>query len=221
MQSEAISFLINKGEMHTGEHKSATAPPPDATIDPTAWVDDHGDYLFRYAVVRLRNETAAEDLVQETLLSAIQSLSSYGGRSTERTWLTGILKHKIIDHFRKSSRETPLDPADTDLSEFDPLFERQDEFVGHWNDNLSPRIWKSSPEDALQQSEFFEVLQRCLSKLPARVADCFSLREMNGLESGEICEVLGLSPNNFWVMMHRARMSLRRCIEINWFIKVR
>lgn len=221
MQSEAVSFLINKVEMNTGEFTPAAAQQPDATIDPTVWVDEHGDYLFRYAVVRLRNEAAAEDLVQETLLSAIQSLSSYGGRSAERTWLTGILKHKIIDHFRKTSREVPLDPADTDLSEFDPLFERQDEFTGHWNDKLSPRIWKSSPEDALQQDEFFDVLERCLSKLPERVANCFSLREMNGLDSDEICEVLGLSPNNFWVMMHRARMSLRRCIEINWFIKVR
>ena len=190
-------------------------------VDPSAWVDDHGDYLFRYALARLRDDAAAEDMVQETLLSAIQSLGSYGGRSAERTWLTGILKHKIIDHYRKTCRETSFDPSETDLTEFDPLFERQDEFKDHWHDTLSPRIWKSSPEDALRQDEFFVVLQNCLTKLPERVAAVFSLREMNDLESDEICQLLGLSASNFWVMMHRARMSLRRCIEINWFIKVR
>jgi RNA polymerase sigma-70 factor (ECF subfamily) len=190
-------------------------------IDPAAWVDDHGDYLYRYALARVRSENAAEDLVQETLLSAMQSLQSYTGRSTERTWLTGIIKHKIIDHYRRSSREVPFDPADADLSEFDPMFERQDEFQNHWNDYLSPRIWKSSPEDALQQTDFFRVLQACMTKLPERVAAVFSLREMNELDSTEICEILGLTANNFWVMKHRARMSLRRCIEINWFINAR
>jgi RNA polymerase sigma-70 factor (ECF subfamily) len=218
MPSDAVSVPFPVTNMQTAEALSAVSS--DAiTIDPSGWVDDHGDCLFRYAMVRLRDEAAAEDIVQEALLSAIQSMSSYSGKSAERTWLIGILKHKIIDHFRKTSREVPLDPSETDLSEFDPLFERQDEFKNHWNDALNPRAWKSSPEDALQQDEFFAVLQNCLSKLPERVANCFSLREMNGLDSEEICEILSLSPNNFWVMMHRARMSLRRCVEINWFMK--
>ncbi len=218
MHSEAVSLPFSGTNMQTAEALSADSS--DAiTIDPSGWVDNHGDCLFRYAVVRLRDEAAAEDIVQETLLSAIQSMSSYTGKSAERTWLIGILKHKIIDHYRKTSREVPLDPSETDLTEFDPLFERQDEFKDHWHDTLSPRIWKSSPDEALNQTEFFGVLQNCLSKLPERVANCFSLREMNGLDSEEICEILSLSPNNFWVMMHRARMSLRRCVEINWFMK--
>jgi len=191
------------------------------TIDPTTWVDEHGDCLFRYALARVHDDAAAEDIVQETLLSAIQSLTSYEGRAAERTWLLGILKHKLIDHFRRRSREVPLDPQETDLSEFDPMFERDDEFKNHWNDYLSPRIWKSSPAEALEQREFYGVLERCLSKLPERVAAAFSLREMNDLDTDEICEVLGLSTSNFWVMIHRARMGLRRCIEINWFVKVK
>lgn len=190
-------------------------------IDPGTWVDEHGDHLFRYAIVRLRDESLAEDVVQETLLSAIQSLGSYAGKSTERTWLVGILKHKIIDHFRRRSREVPLDPSDTDLSEFDPLFERDDEFVDHWHDSLSPRIWRRSPDEALQENEFFNVLHACLGKLPERVANVFSLREMNGLDTDEICEILSVSQSNFWVMMHRARMALRRCIELNWFMKAK
>lgn len=220
MQAETVSLSGLATTMHSREStQSGTSKEHD--IDPSSWVDEHGDCLFRYALARLRDESVAEDIVQETLLSAIQSMASYGGRSAERTWLIGILKHKLVDHFRKAAREISFDPADVDLSEFDPLFERQDEFKDHWHDTLSPRIWKSSPEDALEKDEFYGVLGNCLSKLPERVASCFALREMNGLETEEVCEVLGLSPNNFWVMMHRARMSLRRCIEINWFIKVR
>jgi RNA polymerase sigma-70 factor (ECF subfamily) len=217
MPSEALPYPISS--MQSSETVTVSASEQVVQIDPTVWVDEHGDFLFRYAIVRLRDETLAEDAVQETLLSAIQSLKSYGGKSTERTWLTGILKHKIIDHFRKHSREVSLDPSETDLSEFDPLFERDDEFKDHWNDHLSPRIWRRSPADALQEHEFFGVLQNCMSKLPERVASVFSLREMNGLDTDEICEILSLSSSNFWVMMHRARMALRRCIEINWFMK--
>lgn len=215
MPSEAISLHVSS--MQTGDAVSVVERATE--VDPERWVDEHGDYLFRYAIVRLRDESAAEDCVQDALLSALRSLASYGGRSNERTWLTGILKHKIVDHFRKRSREVPLDPSETDLSEFDPLFARDDEFQDHWNDYLSPRIWRRSPDEALQENEFFGVLQKCMSKLPERVANVFSLREMNGLETAEICEILSLSTSNFWVMMHRARMALRRCIEINWFMK--
>ena len=219
MRGEAITYPISS--MQTGETLTVSVSEQSVQIDPASWVDQHGDYLFRYAVVRLRDESLAEDCVQEALLSAIQSMASYGGKSTERTWLTGILKHKIIDYFRKHSREVPLDPSETDLSEFDPLFERHDEFVDHWHDSLSPRIWQRSPDEALQENEFFGVLQGCMSKLPERVASVFALREMNGLDTDEICEILSLSSSNFWVMMHRARMALRRCIEINWFMKAK
>lgn len=202
-------------------NEEAGLPKVEWNIDPAVWVDDHGDYLFRFALVRLRDETRAEDAVQETLLAALQQLHSYSGRSTERTWLTGILKHKIVDQIRKSCKEVPFEPSDTDLSEFDPLFEREDEFKDHWSDTLSPRIWHRSPEEAIQQSEFFGVLNNCMGKLPDRVAHVFTLREMNELDTEEICGLLELSTSNFWVMMHRARMALRRCIEINWFMKAR
>lgn len=202
-------------------NEEAGLPKVEWNIDPAVWVDDHGDYLFRFALVRLRDEARSEDAVQETLLAALQQLHAYSGRSTERTWLTGILKHKIVDQIRKSCKEVPFEPSDTDLSEFDPLFEREDEFKDHWSDTLSPRIWHRSPEEAIQQSEFFGVLNNCIGKLPERVAHVFTLREMNELDTEEICGLLELSTSNFWVMMHRARMALRRCIEINWFMKAR
>jgi RNA polymerase sigma-70 factor (ECF subfamily) len=217
MAGEAILQSVS---IMQGVEAAQIAANRDPEINPAGWVDEHGDALFRYAVVRLRDDAAAEDVVQETLLSAIESLRSYTGKSTERTWLIGILKHKVIDHFRKGAREVAFDPSDADLSEFDPLFERDDEWKNHWHDTLSPRIWKTSPDDALQQNEFFGVLQDCLSKLPERVADAFSLREMDGIDTDEICAILNLSQSNFWVMMHRARMALRRCIEINWFMKM-
>ncbi len=220
MQSEAVPFGLTENETDTNKIEKSDTPRVEWNIDPTVWVDEHGDCLFRFALTRLRDETLAEDIVQETLLAALQSMKTYGGKSVERTWLVGILKHKIIDYYRKHSRETPLDESELDLSGFDNFFERDDEWKNHWNPRLAPRGWTNNPEAVYQESEFFDVFQNCLSKLPERVAKVFALRELDGLEAGEICEVLCVSTSNFWVMMHRARMSLRRCIEVKWFRKV-
>lgn len=216
MRNDAAA-LQGLAKKNMDENDSAPAAEVNWNIDPTVWVDEHGDYLFRYAIMRLRDAALAEDIVQETLLAAIESLASYGGKSSERTWLTSILKHKVIDYYRKSSRESPFDPSETDLSEFDAFFERDDEWKNHWNARLAPRGWTNNPEAVFEQNEFFDVFQNCLSKLPERVASVFSLREMDGFDAAEICEILSLSSGNFWVMMHRARMSLRRCIEVKWF----
>ncbi len=191
----------------------------DPRVDPETWVDDHGDCLFRYALVRLRDRSLAEDIVQETLLSAIQSLDSYGGRATERTWLTGILKHKIIDHFRKNKNLVQITDDDTDLSVLDHFFELPDAPDSHWAKNIRPVSLGQQPDQAVENGEFWEVMNTCLSALPERIAAVFALREVDGLTSEEVCEVLSLSPSNFWVIMHRARMQLRRCIEIKWFRK--
>jgi RNA polymerase sigma-70 factor, ECF subfamily len=190
-----------------------------AAFDAAVWVDQYGDYLYAFAFSRVRDESIAEDLVQETLLAALQSHSKYDGNSSEKTWLTGILKHKIIDHFRRSSRQVDLTPDEADMSSYDYLFERDDEWSGHWNPNLEPMQWNATPEAALERSEFRGILTHCLGELPERVANCFTLREMEGFEAKEICEILAVSTNNYWVMMHRARLHLRRCIEFNWFRK--
>jgi RNA polymerase sigma-70 factor (ECF subfamily) len=197
---------------------SATAETTPA-IDPTAWVDEHGDYLFRYAVLRLRDESLAEDAVQEALLAAFQAIATYTGRATERTWLTGILKHKIIDHYRKNRNLSQITEEDTDLSGLDHFFERPDQWDGHWVVKLRPVDPEQSPEQVIERDEFWGVMKNCLSALPTRVASVFAMREVDGISSDEICEILGLSSSNFWVIMHRARMQLRRCIEIKWFRK--
>jgi RNA polymerase sigma-70 factor (ECF subfamily) len=185
--------------------------------DPAAWVDEHGDYLFRYAMLRLRDAAAAEDAVQETLLAALQGHQTFAGRGSERTWLTGILKHKLVDHFRRTSRQAYLREPSGEEFEHDELFRSEGPWRDHFDPTRAPVEWCAGPAELLERGEFWEVFGNCLRPLPARITSAFTLREMEGLSSEEICEVLGITVNNLWVMLHRARMHLRRCIEINWF----
>ena len=219
IEGDAFHYPLTNADMQKG-HLAAANVAEQQPVDPTVWVDLHGDYLFRYAMMRLRDGSLAEDAVQETLLSAIQAMATYGGKASERTWLTSILRHKIIDHFRKSSKTVQFTDEDMDLAGVNKFFERDDAWDGHWQVGLRPVDIGDNPEQLLERDELWQVMQKCMSGLPERVANVFSLREMEGLTSEEICEVFGLSPNNFWVIMHRARMMLRRCIEINWFKKI-
>lgn len=215
MTPRAVVLPFQFGFMQAGETRQ---PDVHGQPDPTVWVDEHGNYLFRYAAVRLRDDNLAEDIVQETLLSAIESAGSYSGKSAERTWLTAILKHKIADHYRKSLHETPIGPDESDLSAFDRLFTNP-QWEDHWNDAFVPSDWGKDPESALRQAEFYSTLEGCMAKLPRRVAGVFVLRELDGYNTDELSRLLDLSANNIWTMMYRARMSLRKCIESNWFSK--
>ena len=181
--------------------------------DPSEWVDRHGDYLFRYAMLRLRDRSAAEDLVQETFLAALKDHGSFSGNSAESTWLVGILKHKIADHFRRQAREAPL--ADADLR--DPPDPSSFDSSGHWASG--PTDWGGNPADLYREKKFLDQLTKCLSGLPPNHANAFTLREIEGTDTGEICKVLNVTETNLWVILHRARMQLRRCLEIQWFSK--
>jgi len=198
---------------------AATKPAP-ALSDPERWVDEHGDYLFKFALARLRDTAKAEDAVQETFLAALKGGKSFAGRSAEKSWLTGILKNKIYDHFRKSTRETSF----TDLEFYND--EDSDRFVGDglgkggWKHDLGPQEWAHAGE-SLDNELFWKTYRDCAAKLPKNVAAVFNLREVDGIESKEICSLLDISESNLWVMLHRARMALRRCIETNWFGKQR
>lgn len=184
---------------------------PGKLSDPATWLDQHGDSLYRFALLRVRNPTTAEDLVQETLLAAWRAKDSFAGQAAERTWLIAILKNKLIDHFRRTGRETPLpDMADTDDA-IDALFI---EHTDHW---LHPPTTWSRPDNALEQAEFWQVLQDCLAGLPARQAQAFTLTEVDGLSTEELCKALAAQPSNVWVMLHRARLRLRECLEQRWF----
>jgi RNA polymerase sigma-70 factor, ECF subfamily len=168
--------------------------------------------LMRFARRALRNAADAEDVVQETLAAAIASSDAFDGRSSRMTWLLGILKHKIVDVYRRQARETSLeDSSDTDgLDESDALFTP----AGHWRE--SPASW-GSPEAALSQRDFLQVLEGCIACLPERMARAFTMREVLELEVSEICEALGITPNHCFVMLHRARMKLRLLLEQRWF----
>lgn len=188
------------------------------TFDPGVWVDEHGDYLYKYAMFRMRDASAAEDAVQETFLAAIRAYQKFEGRGSERTWLVGILKHKIIDHFRKSVREAPIgETTDEDGPEHAEFFNRTERWENHWDVNYAPTEWRSTPEELVEQTDFWKVFNDCLSPLPARTASAFTFREVDGLSSEEICELLSISVNNLWVILHRARLHLRNCLEMNWF----
>lgn len=196
------------------EAQSRTAnKSPDAVV----WLDQHGDYLFKYAMFRLRDSSAAEDAVQETFLAALRAYEKFEGRGSERTWLIGILKHKITDHFRRIAREAPLGQEEDGASDHSEFFRGIGEWTGHWELNHAPTDWHANPSELVERQEFWSVFSDCLSPLPQRTANAFTLREVDGLTSEEICEVLGITVNNLWVMLHRARLHLRNCLELNWF----
>lgn len=181
---------------------------------PEKWVDLYGDYLFRYAFFRVYETAVAEDLVQETFLAALQSIKNFQHRSSIKTWLTGILKHKIIDHFRKKSKEQQIDDVEPHMNQLEDVFDQN----GRWK--IKPAKWNADPQKLIDQKEFIKVLHKCLSELPVRQASTFILREIVGESTKEICKILDVSATNCWVLLHRARMYLRRCLEINWFTNV-
>ena len=178
-------------------------------------LDQHRGYLLRVARLQLRDEALAEDVVQETLLAALSG-SGFSGKSSLRTWLTGILKHKIVDAIRRKQREPTVASAfgdidsEVDIEDLDGLFKDN----GAWD--AKPAEW-GDPDAALSRQQFFEVMNLCLEKLPPNTARVFVMREVMELETDEICKELTITANNLWVILYRARMSLRECLERNWF----
>ncbi len=185
----------------------------EVPVDPERWVEDHGDYLLGYAMLRLRNRSLAQDAVQETLLTAIKGKERYRGESSIRTWLTGILRFKTIETLRKRAREVPVD--DTEWGAKDGDFDDK----GHLLDSRMPREFSLSPEDSLERSEFYQALDECLANLPERLAQAFVSIEMDSVAVDEVAASLMIEKNNLYVLLHRARKQLRSCLEKNWFEK--
>ena len=182
------------------------------TTDPSGWVDAYGDRLFRYALSRVRDEGAAEDLVQETLLTAYKSRERFQGASSELTWMTGILRNKIFELYRRQSREVPLLPSDEDVDPRSEFFDAR-----HWKSSQAPGDWGGEPARKAESAEFAAALRKCLDALSAGVARAFVLREMEGLDPREAAEVLGVTPGHLAALLYRARLRLRRCLEKNHF----
>jgi RNA polymerase sigma-70 factor (ECF subfamily) len=180
---------------------------------PETWLDEHGDALYRYALTRLRDPHRAEDVVQETLLAALGGGERFSGGASVRTWLIGILKHKVMDQFRRQVREVPLDDPDDAAAADDSPDDNDFTPSGHWRNRLSD--W-GNPQQALERGELIAFLQRCLEALPERMADLYWLREVMEEDTETICKEMAITPNNLWTMLHRARLGLRRCLERTW-----
>src|SRR3954468_6491111 len=172
----------------------------------------HRPYLLRYARLQLRNDTWAEDAVSETLLAALARPQAFGERSQLRTWLVGIFKHKLVDVLRERRREVALQPGDG--SEDEALEAALFAPDGHYAQ--MPTDW-GNPEQELSSREFLQVLEACTEQLPAAMGRIFLMREWLELSVEEICKELALTPTNLYVQLHRARLRLRECLELNWF----
>jgi RNA polymerase sigma-70 factor (ECF subfamily) len=179
--------------------------------DAVEWLELYGDALYRFALLRVQNTFTAEDLVQETLLAAYSSYESFSGRSTVKTWLTGILKHKILDYYRKSTPEQGDENLDDFADSLDSLFDAKEKW------KIKPGSWGGDPKNVYQQKELLSVIFACMKDLPPRLSLAYRMRELEGATTKEICARFQTKESNCWVILHRARMLLRRCLEINWF----
>jgi RNA polymerase sigma-70 factor (ECF subfamily) len=179
---------------------------PSSREEAASWLDEHGDALYRYARARVGRRELAEDLVQDTFVAALQARGRYAGGSSVRTWLLAILKHKIVDHFRRLAAASPFEP--------DPIGAEFFAADGRWR--RPPASWRT-PEKDLEEREFRSVLDDCLGRLPRALASVFFLRELEGLGIEELRDQLDLSAGNIRVRLHRARLLLRACLERRWF----
>lgn len=179
----------------------------ETQLDPSQWVDAYGDYLYRYARSRLRDPEASEEVVQETFVAGLKGSAQYAGRGSERAWLLGILKRKIIDHVRRRNRAA----IGGDREFGDDFAEQLFDQTGQWKHD--PRIFGENPAAALESSDFYRILQHCLDALPKGQADAFTLREVEGEKSADVCHVLGITSSNLWVLLHRARLRLAACMK--------
>ena len=180
-----------------------------ASSEPTAWVDQYGDCLYRYALSRLRSAEAAEEVVQQTFLAGLEHFSQFSGQGSVRGWLFGILKRKIIDLVRQRNRTTDL-TDDGDGDPLDQMFDRN----GNWRQRVRSSLLQ--PLDQLEREEFWPILSQCLDGLPRNQADAFTFREMDEMGSEEICKELSITPSNLWVLLHRARIRLANCMKTRW-----
>jgi len=180
--------------------------PNSHTLDPEKWVHQYGDYLYSFAMSKLFSQELAEDLLQETFLSAFQSKEKFKGNSNEKTWLTSILKRKIADFYRKKYKNKE------ELSNYDSPFIQDDFMHGRWKEEKAPLQWDIGDEWSKDES-FIKILKKCISNLPNKWKSIFSMKHIEEATNSEICEELNVSDSNIWTVLHRSRLQLRECIE--------
>lgn len=195
-------------------NKNQAADIGTHTPDPLRWVTNYADYLYSYAITRINEEELARDLVQETFLAALEKIEKFEGRSSERTWLTAILKNKVIDVYRKkSSRHTKETEDQADSYDSETFFDAKD---GHWKTEHQPKVFEIEEYDSLARTEFNQILQKCMQKLPSLWLSVFTMKHIDDEETVAICRELNITASNFWVIIHRTKVNLRSCLQRNW-----
>ncbi len=187
-------------------------PDSKHTLTPEKWVDNQADYLFNYAITRVNNHEVAKDLVQETFFAGLKAMANFQGKASERTWLISILKRKIIDYYRKIN--SAKGKAEVKMN-----FYTEGEREGEWIEERVPNSWKGEIEKDIENRELGAVLERCIDALPEKYSIVFRMKTIDQFETEEICKELNITSSNLWVIIHRARTQLRRCMEVNWFKK--
>ena len=180
------------------------------TLNSDKWIDNYADYLFNYAVVRVNDGDLAKDLVQETFFAGLKSAKNFQGKSTERTWLVSILKRKVIDHYRKINSKKGQ--AEVRMNFYD-----NGENEGSWIEERVPQSWDNASEKAIENQELKTQLEICLDNLPEKYGLVFRMKTIQEFETEEICKELNITTSKLWVIIHRARTQLRKCMEENWF----
>jgi len=193
--------------------ETITEPPGQYRLQPEQWVELYADYLYAFALRRLEDPELARDLVQETFLAALEKADGFRGESTEKTWLTAIIKYKIIDVYKKKSRSVVTEPEQAFLFTEGDFF---DQDLHHWKREHWPQLFGVEDNDPLHNKEFMSVLQRCMQRLPQLWLSVFRMKHIDEETSTVICKALRISSGNYWVIIHRAKVNLRSCLQKNW-----
>ncbi|AUC85742.1 RNA polymerase subunit sigma-70 [Polaribacter sp. ALD11] len=180
------------------------------TLNSNKWIDNYADYLYNYSISRVNNSDLAKDLVQETFFAGLKSAKNFQGKASERTWLVSILKRKIIDHYRKIN-------SNKGKAEVRMNFYNDGENEGDWLEERVPQSWDNASEKNIENEELRNQLEVCINKLPEKYAMVFRMKTVQEFETEEICKELDITSSNLWVIIHRARTQLRKCMEDNWF----
>lgn len=185
--------------------------------DISSWVTEHGDELYSWAVYKVKDKAKAEDLVQDTFLSALSSIANFEGKSSPKTWLMSILKHKIIDHYRSVSKQMEQFKEGENSSAFtltEGMFDRSN----NWKANGLESFWEDE-KHLLDNAGFNSVFEVCMHDLPPSWYVSVTAKYMLEKQAPEICKELDITPSNYWQVIHRAKLLLKKCLEKNWFEK--
>jgi RNA polymerase sigma-70 factor (TIGR02943 family) len=182
-----------------------------------SWVELYSDSMYSWAFYKTSSKETAEDLVQETFMAAIQAFEKFERKSNPKTWLFAILNNKITDHYRRQIKNPTLSERQQSETGEHSLFDHLFDSERQWRKEERPKPWQDESENILDNAEFNKVLQNCLGKLPNTWFSAVQLKYFEEKRGELICQELQITPSNFWQILHRTKLQLRKCLELNWF----